>query len=78
MIPKISHKRKKISKFIYTNPQVQGGKPCIIGTRVPIEVVFSYLSQGFAIPVIMRTFRLRKEHVLDVLNYAKEKSKDFS
>ncbi len=35
-----------IQKFVSVNPQVQHGKPCFRGTRIPVYVVLELLEGG--------------------------------
>lgn len=35
-----------MKKYITAKPDTMGGAPCIIGTRVPVDVILSLLKQG--------------------------------
>lgn len=39
-------------KYLTSNPEIMGGAPVIIGTRVPIEVILQLLKQGYPLEVI--------------------------
>lgn len=39
-------KTQKISKLISSDPNVLGGTPVFIGTRVPVSILFDYLKGG--------------------------------
>ena len=41
-----------MTKYIVSDPQIMGGEPVIIGTRVPIEVILHLLKQGYPLEVI--------------------------
>ena len=46
-----------MKKYISTNPQIMGGLPCIIGTRIPISVIFYRLKDGHTIEDIRDMYR---------------------
>ena len=35
-----------MKKYITSKPDVMGGMPCIIGTRIPVEVILYRLKEG--------------------------------
>lgn len=37
---------------IVIDPEVHFGKPCVAGTRIPVEVVLELVQEGIAIPEI--------------------------
>ena len=39
-------KAPKISKLISSDPDILGGTPVFIGTRVPVSILFDYLKGG--------------------------------
>lgn len=39
-------------KYITSKPDVMGGVPCIVGTRIPIAVIVARLKEGYAISQI--------------------------
>jgi uncharacterized protein (DUF433 family) len=41
-----------MNTFIISDPQIMGGEPVIIGTRIPIAVILHLLKQGYPIEVI--------------------------
>ena len=45
-----------MKKYITSKPDVMGGDPCIVGTRVPIEVILSLLKQGYALNKIDKMY----------------------
>lgn len=38
-----------MKKYITSKPDIMGGAPCIVGTRVPIDVIISLLKQGYSL-----------------------------
>lgn len=43
-------------KFITSKRDIMGGTPCIVGTRVPIDVIISLLKQGYTIKEIDKMY----------------------
>jgi uncharacterized protein len=41
---------------IAVNPEVMGGKPCIKGTRIPVDLILRYLGDGQSIENILDAF----------------------
>jgi uncharacterized protein (DUF433 family) len=41
---------------ISVKPEVMGGKPCIKGTRIPVDVILRYLGDGQGIDDILGAF----------------------
>jgi uncharacterized protein (DUF433 family) len=41
---------------IAVDPEVMRGKPCIRGTRVPVELVLRYLGQGQGVDDVLAAF----------------------
>lgn len=35
-----------MKKYISSKPDIMGGAPCIVGTRIPIEVILYRLKEG--------------------------------
>lgn len=52
-------------------PGVMGGKPCIKGTRLPVEHVLSYLGAGDTIEDVLNSYPfVTREDVLAALTFA--------
>ena len=45
-----------MKKYITSKPDVMGGAPCIVGTRVPIDVIISLLKQGYSLKRIAKMY----------------------
>ncbi len=56
---------------ISIDPDVMVGKPCIMGTRVPVEDILQKLAADIPIPDILRDYpRVTREDVLAALAFA--------
>lgn len=45
-----------MKKYITSKPDIMGGAPCIMGTRVPIDVIISLLKQGYTLKEIDKMY----------------------
>lgn len=61
---------KEIFPRITVDPAVQFGKPVIVGTRVPVEVIVGNIAGGMTVEEVMEEYRLTREDVLAALGYA--------
>ncbi len=57
---------------ISIDPEVCLGKPCIKGTRLTVEGILELLAAGWTNDEIQEEYRIEKEDILAVLNYAKQ------
>ena len=58
-------------KHITINPEIRSGKPCVIGTRLTVFDVLSYLASGMSIDAIIEDFpQLDNEKIIAVLSFA--------
>jgi uncharacterized protein (DUF433 family) len=49
---KIAKRHERVSM----DPAIMGGKPCIKGTRIPIDLILRYLGDGQSIEDILEAF----------------------
>jgi uncharacterized protein (DUF433 family) len=57
---------------VNVNPNILGGTPVFIGTRVPVESLFDYLKRGRTIDHFLEQFpTVRREQVEQLLEDAK-------
>ena len=61
---------KEISPEITADEKIQFGKPVIVGTRVPVEVVIGHIAAGDSTEAVMKEYGLTKAQVLAALKYA--------
>jgi len=57
---------------ITIDANVQGGKPVIKGTRVPVEVITGALASGMTTEEVCNEYRVQKMEILACLKYATE------
>jgi len=61
-------------RYIEINPEKRFGKPVIIGTRISVYDVLSWLSEGMSIADIIADFpELNEEQIKACLAYAADK-----
>lgn len=59
------------SKLITSDPDIFGGTPVFLGTRVPVAVLFENLADGLTLEEILESYpSLNREIVIDVLKEA--------
>jgi uncharacterized protein (DUF433 family) len=62
---------EQLRQRITLNPRVMVGKPVILGTRIPVELVVRMLAQGISEAEILREYpRLEPEDIRAALIYA--------
>lgn len=54
-----------MKKYIISKSDVMGGTPCIIGTRVPIDVILSLLKKGYTLKKIHKMYPWVGMHKLE-------------
>jgi uncharacterized protein (DUF433 family) len=45
-----------MKKYIISDPNIMGGEPVIVGTRIPIEVILHRLKEGNSIDTIQKMY----------------------
>jgi uncharacterized protein (DUF433 family) len=45
-----------MKRYITSKPDIMGGAPCIVGTRVPIDIIVSLLKQGYTLKKIDKMY----------------------
>jgi uncharacterized protein (DUF433 family) len=62
---------EKFSSYITINPQVRFGKPCIVGTRITVADILTWLASEMTYAEILDDYpALTKEHILSALAFA--------
>lgn len=57
----------------HSDPEVLGGTPVFVGTRVPVSSLFDYLEGGESLEVFLRQFpSVKREQAIAALDMAKD------
>jgi uncharacterized protein (DUF433 family) len=58
---------------IHSDPEIQGGVPVFLGTRVPVKNLFDYLEAGDSLDKFLRSFpSVTREQAVAALELARE------
>jgi uncharacterized protein (DUF433 family) len=58
-------------KYIWANPDILSGKPCIAGTRISVEMIVEWIFSGASIADIVKEYpHLTVEMVTEAIQYA--------
>jgi uncharacterized protein (DUF433 family) len=58
---------------IHSDPEIMGGTPVFVGTRVPVQTLLDYLEAGDPLDEFLRDFpSVSRDQVVAVLELAKE------
>jgi uncharacterized protein (DUF433 family) len=62
----------RLSTILSTNPDVQGGAPVFLGTRVPVQSLFDHLEAGESIDDFLTGFStVKREQVIALLEFCR-------
>lgn len=50
--------------------KIRGGKPVIMGTRVPVDLVLGKLAGGMTYEEVMEEYEITRENIFAALQYA--------
>ena len=63
----------KSSSIVHTDPEILGGTPVFVGTRVPVRVLFEHLAAGDSVDTFLDAFpSVRREQAVAVLELAED------
>jgi uncharacterized protein (DUF433 family) len=58
--------------LIHTDPEILGGAPVFVGTRVPVQTLMDYLEEGSSLNEFLDHFpSVKREQAIAVLELAK-------
>jgi uncharacterized protein (DUF433 family) len=61
------------SPVVHSDPDILGGTPVFVGTRVPVQSLFDYLEGGDTLDEFLRQFpSVRREQAIEALELARE------
>ena len=62
-----------ISTVVHVNPEILGGTPVFVGTRVPVQSLFDYIESGESLDEFLRQFpSVKRERAIAALEIARE------
>ncbi len=63
----------QFGQVIHRDPDILGGTPVFVGTRVPVQSLFDYLEGGETLDQFLRQFpSVRREKALAALDLARD------
>ena len=64
----VSYFRMSLKPFIHSDPEILGGTPVFVGTRVPVQSLFDHLEAGDSIDDFLEGFpSVKRKRVIAVL-----------
>ena len=58
---------------VHSDPEILGGTPVFVGTRVPVKILFDYLEAGDSLEVFLDEFpSVSREQAVAALELARE------
>jgi uncharacterized protein (DUF433 family) len=61
----------RLSDIVHSDPDILGGTPVFVGTRVPIQSLFDYLEGGETLDEFLRQFpSVKRDQAIAALNLA--------
>jgi len=58
---------------VHTDPQILGGTPVFVGTRVPVQTLFDYLEGGETLDEFLRQFpSVKRDQAIAALDMARD------
>lgn len=63
----------KASAIVHADPEILGGTPVFVGTRVPVRILFEYLAAGDSVETFLDAFpSVSREQAVAVLELAED------
>ena len=61
------------SAVVHSDPEILGGTPVFVGTRVPVQSLFDYIEGGDTLDEFLRQFpSVKREQAIAALELARE------
>ena len=58
---------------VHSDPEILGGTPVFVGTRVPVQTIFDYLEGGDTLDEFLRQFpSVKREQAVAALDQARD------
>lgn len=62
----------ELREIVHSNPEILGGTPVFVGTRVPVQSLFDYLEGGETLDEFLRQFpSVRRDQAVAALEIAR-------
>lgn len=62
----------RLSEIVHSDPEILGGTPVFVGTRVPVQSLFDYLEGGDTLDEFLRQFpSVRRDQAIAALDVAR-------
>ncbi len=62
----------QLSEIVHSDPEILGGTPVFVGTRVPVQSLFDYLEGGETLDEFLRQFpSVKRERAVAALDLAR-------
>ena len=62
----------QFSEIVHSDPEILGGTPVFVGTRVPVQSLFDYLEGGEPLDEFLRQFpSVRRDQAVTALELAR-------
>jgi uncharacterized protein (DUF433 family) len=59
--------------MVHSDPEILGGTPVFVGTRVPVQSLFEYLEAGDTLDEFLRQFpSVQRTQAIDALEFARD------
>lgn len=69
---------REIAPRIIIDPEIQGGKPVIKGTRIPVDLILGKIAGGIAFRELKNEYDLKRENILAAINYTTKVNKKYA
>jgi uncharacterized protein (DUF433 family) len=61
------------TRIVHSDPEILGGTPVFVGTRVPVQSLFDYIEGGDTLDEFLRQFpSVRRDQAIAALELARE------
>jgi len=66
-----------LKAVVHSDPDILGGTPVFVGTRVPVQTLFDYLEGGETLDEFLRQFpSVKREQAIAVLDMVYRRAKE--
>ncbi len=63
----------EVKAVVHSDPEILGGTPVFVGTRVPVRSLFDYLQAGDALEELLRQFpSVKRDQAIAALDLARD------